>query len=178
MKSLLYILLFVIMSLNVFGFSACNLDENCYLYHTVVENETTSVQIQLTNEWGSMIINDTMSVYSDNIYQYVYAFGVIGEYNYTALVYNDTELLSANYEVVTISESTSSNTYFIWGIILMILFILVSLISSNFVLNVLGFVSCIGLFGIGLTFIASSLMTGLIICIGSILMGVYIGFKE
>ena len=42
--------MFVLLSMIAFGYSACDVDSNCYLYHEVLENETTNVSIILTTQ--------------------------------------------------------------------------------------------------------------------------------
>ena len=174
--SLMFVMLVILSSL-AFGYSACDVDSNCYLYHEVLENETTNVSIILTNEFDYVILNDSMSLYYNNTYQYIYAFTQTGEYNFTANVYNGTDLLSSNYELVVIAEGTSYNVFLILGLLLMILFIVLSLITTDFILQMLGFVSCIGLFVLGLTFLSNIAIMGYIIMIGSGLLGAYIGFR-
>jgi len=174
-KYLLGIVMFILLSLNVFGASACNVDQNCYLYHEVTENETTSVLIQLTNEWGAMIVNDSMTQYHNQTYQYVYVFTAEGNYNYTALIYNDTTLLSSNYELVVIAEGSSYNVYLILGFIFILLMIVMSLAMGE---NLLGLFSSIALLVIGITFVYQIQIIGWLMIVASLMLGMIFTFKK
>ena len=174
-KILLGIVMFIFLSLSVFGSSACYVDNPCYLYHDVLENETTHVTIELTNKWDSLLVRDNMTIFDNDTYQYVYAFAEDGDYNFTAFVYNASVLESSNYENVRIVAGGSSNTYFIMGVIILIFLIALSLVLQA---PVIGLLSSIGLGLLGLSLFSEFRAISIVILLCGLLSALYFALKE
>ena len=147
MKGMLFILMFILLSLNVFG-SVCYVNQPCYIYHEVNAIEFDEVNIQIENKFNITIVNTDMTLFFNKTYEYISTFQDLGLFQINITELNDSVVLNSFLASVTIVEQTNftdeirnNNTIFI---IVLVLLILIGILGVALNIPPMVFMACFG----------------------------------